>query len=118
MYYSALYYRGLSLKKLDRNEQAQKAPEEANEKLRFACTLNPMMLDLYIFRALALFDLNRYEECLEMTDYVLSVADEFSAAHLIKAQVYEALGNKDKAAEETRLAGEQSELVSQILEAQ
>lgn len=118
VYYSALYYRGLSLKKLDRNEQAQKALEEANEKLRFACTLNPMMLDLYIFRALALFDLNRYEECLEMTDYVLSVADEFSAAHLIKAQVYEALGNKDKAAEETRLAGEQSELVSQILEAQ
>lgn len=55
-----------------------------------ACSKNPGLIDLYIYRSLCYRELNDYERAYEMVDYILSISEDAPEALLIRAEL-----NKD-----------------------
>lgn len=93
-YYTALYFNALAHKKL--GEDATNIFNDAIKQLRTACSKNPGMIDLYIYRALCYREVKNYERAYEMVDYILAISDDAPEALLIRAEINKDLGKMDE----------------------
>lgn len=89
-YYTALYFHALAHKKL--GEDATELFKETIQELRLACSNNPGMVDLYIYRALCYREIKDYERAYEMIDYILAITEDAAEALLIRAEINKDLG--------------------------
>ena len=105
-YYAALYYRPFCMKQLGQEEQAKKFYKEANSMYRLATLKNPAAIDIYLYRAMCLKDMEEYDKALEMLDFICGLDDKIAEVHTLKADVYRAMGRKGQAEEELKKAYE------------
>lgn len=89
-YYSALYFNALAHKK--NGEDATEYFANANKKFRMACSGNPGVIDLYIYRALCYKELKNYDRAYEMVDYILAINENAPEALLIRSEINKDLG--------------------------
>ena len=89
-YYTALYFNALAHKR--NGENAAKMFENAIKELRQACSQNPGVVDLYIYRALCYRELKNYERAYEMIDYILALDITSAEALLIRSELNKDLG--------------------------
>ena len=75
-YFAALYYKAFCLMKLGKNEEARKAYKEAISIYRLTTLKKPGAIDVYLYRAMCLKDLEEYDKALEMLDFVLGLNTE------------------------------------------
>ena len=101
---SARYYEPLSLKMLDRMEEALPLYKEAIIDYRSQSLSAPGNVDAYLYRVMCLRDIEQYDKALELIDYVITLQPEQPEPHLLKAAVLEALGRTEEATEEAKIA--------------
>lgn len=93
-YYTALYFNALAHKK-NGDDTADMFSMAVNE-LRTACSQNPGMIDLYIYRALCYKELKEYERANEMVEYLMALSDkEQPEVLLIRAEINKEMGNTE-----------------------
>lgn len=89
-YFTALYFNALATKKSGKD--ATNLFEGAIKEFRMACSKNPGMIDLYIYRALCYREVKDYDRAYEMVDYVLAISDDAPEALLIRSEINKDLG--------------------------
>lgn len=97
-YFGAIYYRCFCLKKLGRDEEATKAYKEANSMYRLHTMEHPSAIDVYLYRAMVLKDMEEYDKSLELLDFILGLGAEIAEVYLCKAEIFEATGRASQAA--------------------
>lgn len=97
-YYAALYYRAIALQRLGRTADGEQALREANVLFRAECAKKPGQIELYMYRAMCHKELQEYQKAMDMIDYLLRAAPENGEVYLLRSQIYEELGEKEKAA--------------------
>jgi len=103
-YFAALYYKAFCLMKLGKNEEARKAYKEAISIYRLTTLKKPGAIDVYLYRAMCLKDLEEYDKALEMLDFVLGLNTEVAEVYALKADIYAALGKNTQADEQREKA--------------
>lgn len=103
-YYAALYYRPFCTKQLGNNEDARKFYKEANSIYRLATLKNPAAIDIYLYRAMCLKDMEEYDKSLEMLDFIAGLSNQIAEVHTIRADIYRIQGRKSLAEEELQKA--------------
>lgn len=103
-YYAALYYRPFCTKLLGRTEEARALYKEANAVYRMATIRNPGAVDIYLYRAMCLKDLEEYDKALEMLDFIAGLGGQIAELHTLRAEIYRIQGRKSLAEEELQKA--------------
>lgn len=103
-YYAALYYRPFCAKQLGNVEEARKFYKEANSIYRLATLKNPAAIDIYLYRAMCLKDMEEYDKSLEMLDFIAGLSNQIAEVHTIRADIYRIQGRKSLAEEELQKA--------------
>lgn len=103
-YYAALYYRPFCTKQLGNIEEARKFYKEANSIYRLATLKNPAAIDIYLYRAMCLKDMEEYDKALEMLDFIAGLSNQIAEVHTIRADIYRIQGRKSLAEEELQKA--------------
>lgn len=67
---------------------------------------SPERVDAYLFRAICYKDTAKYDRALEMVDYILALQPNNGALHVIKSDIYCAMGDSRQAQQEQVLAKE------------
>lgn len=93
-YHAALYYKALCLKRLGKQEESAFAYKNANALYRLHTLENPAAIDVYLYRAMCLKDMEEYDKALEILDFILGLDDEIAEVYTVKAEIYNALGKK------------------------
>ncbi len=103
-YYAALYYRPFCSKQLGNSDEASKFYKEANSIYRLATLKNPAAIDIYLYRAMCLKDMEEYDKSLEMLDFIAGLSNQIAEVHTIRADIYRIQGRKSLAEEELQKA--------------
>lgn len=103
-YHAALYYRPFCLKKLGKDQEAISAYKEANAIYRLATLKNPAAIDVYLYRAMCLKDMESYDKALEILDFILGLNTEIAEVYALKADIYKAMGRHTQADEQKEKA--------------
>ena len=103
-YYAALYYRPFCIKQIGKVEEAHRYYKEANAIYRIATLENPAAIDIYLYRAMCLRDMEEYDKALEMLDFIEGLSDQIAEIYVIRADIYNFQGRKSKANEELQKA--------------
>lgn len=96
-YHAALYYKALCMKRLGQLEEAAVAYKKANSTYRIYTLQNPAAIDVYLYRAMCLKDMEEYDKALEMLDFIMGLDDQIAEIYTVKAEVYNAMGKKAQA---------------------
>lgn len=99
-YYASLYYRPFCTKQLGKTNEAKILYKEANSIYRLATLENPMAIDIYLYRAMCLKDLEEYDKAMDMLDFINNLSDDIAEVHTIRADIYRIQGRKTLAQEE------------------
>lgn len=91
-YYAALYYRAFCSKQLN-NETAGKYYKEANSIYRLATLKKPEALDIYLYRAMCLKDMEEYDKALDILDFMNELTDDIAEIYTVRAEIYKLQGN-------------------------
>ncbi len=105
-YFAALYYKAFCLKQLGKAEEANKAYKEANSIYRLHTLNNPGAIDVYLYRAMCLKDLEEYDKSLEILDFIIGLGAEIAEVYSLKADIYELTGKHASAVEQKEKAYE------------
>ncbi len=103
-YYAALYYKPFCTKQLGNNDEARKFYKEANSIYRLATLKNPAAIDIYLYRAMCLKDMEEYDKALEMLDFIAGLSNQIAEVYTIRADIYRIQGRKSLAEEEQQKA--------------
>ena len=103
-YYAALYYRPFCTKQLGKSDEAKVFYKEANSIYRLATLKNPAAIDIYLYRAMCLKDMEEYDKSLELLDFINGLSTEIAEVHTIRADIYRIQGRKSLADEEMQKA--------------
>ncbi len=90
-YFAALYFRPFCLKKLGK-EEAVRYYSEAISLYRLASVKNFEAIDTYLYRVMCLRDLERYEEALELLDFLENISNEIAEVYTVRADIYKLTG--------------------------
>lgn len=85
-------------------EKAKEQYVESISKLRCITLEDPQKLDGYIYRALCLKEIGKYDEALELCDYMLKLDNSQPSLHELSSQIYALKGDVAKAEAEEKLA--------------
>lgn len=91
-YFAALYYRAFCTKQLGRD--AGQLYKDAISILRAASLYQPNAIDTYIYRAMALKDIEEYEKAIELLELVENLGIDVAELHTIRAEIYKLQGNE------------------------
>ena len=103
-YYAALYYKAFCLKQLGQSAEASKAYKEANSIYRLHTLSNPGAIDVYLYRAMCLKDLEEYDKSLEILDFILGLGAEIAEVYALKADIYKLTGKHASSVEQREKA--------------
>ena len=101
---AAFYYRAMAVKQLNGMQAAADYYREAVSLYRTITIHTPGIIDAYLFRALCHKDLAEYDKALEMVDFVESLSADSSELHVIKGNIFEAMGRMEEAREQKEMA--------------
>lgn len=104
--YIVYMLKGIALEGLQRHDEAMEAYRQGNINLRKLTIRNPMQVDAHIFRAVCHKGLKEYEEALEQLKVAEQLKIENAEFYLLRASIYEAQGNKEKAEADKKKAKE------------
>lgn len=105
MYYrSALYYSARTLLEMGKKEEAKKIYKDAITAYRMITINEPDAIDAYLFRAMALKDIDEDNKALEMIDFILNLTNEIAEPFVIKAEIYKKQGRIEDAQKELEKA--------------
>lgn len=93
-YYAALYYRPFCMKQLGNSEEAHKFYKEANSIYRLASLGKPEAVDVYLYRAMCLKDMEEYDKAIEIIDFIIDLNLEIAEAYMLKGDIYRIQGRK------------------------
>lgn len=97
-YYTALYYKGVILTRMQDTYNAKKAFERAVALFRMASSLDPGVMDYYMYRGLCLKELGETAKAFEIVNYMLTIVPDMPEALLLRASLYKA-AHRDEEAE-------------------
>lgn len=103
-YYAALYYRAFCTAKMDNAEEAKKFYKEANSIYRLATLKRPEAIDVYLYRAMCLKDMEEYDKAMEILDFILGLSLEVAEVYMLKGEIYRIQGRKSQSDEELQKA--------------
>ena len=103
-YYAALYYRAFCTSKIENREEAKALYKEANSIYRFATLKNPEAIDVYLYRAMCLKDLEEYDKAIEILDFIDGLGVEVAEVYMIKGDIYRIQGQKLQSDEQFKKA--------------
>lgn len=103
-YFAALYDRAFCKKQLGELEDAKVCYEEAIKLYRLATLKQPEALDAYLYRAMCLKDIEKYEEALEVLEFLEGLTKEIAEIYTIRADIYNLTGKQSLAKEELEKA--------------
>ena len=103
-YYASLYYRALCTAKLGNMDEAKKFYKEANSIYRLATLKKPEAIDVYLYRAMCLKDIEEYDKALEILDFILGLSLEIAEVYMIRGEIYRIQGRKSQSEEELQKA--------------
>lgn len=91
-YYAALYYRAFCMQQMGKTEQAASLFKEAASIYRVVTLKRPEAVDIYLYRAMCMRDLNDNNKALELLDFVENIAGEVAEIHTLRADIYKKMG--------------------------
>ncbi len=91
-YYAALYYRAFCLQQLGKTQEAAALFQEAATIYRTKTLTNPNAVEIYLYRAMCMKDLEQYDKALELLDFMTNITGERAEIHMLRAEVYKLLG--------------------------
>lgn len=103
-YYAAMYYQPFCLKQMGKTEEAAAIFKECASIYRIVTLQRPEAIDIYIYRAMCLKELEDYDKALELCDFILGLSDKVAEVYNLKAEIYELTGRKLLAEEERKKA--------------
>ena len=103
-YYAALYYKPFCMKQLGNVEESRKVYREANSIYRLATLNNPAAIDIYLYRAMCLKDMEEFDKAMEMLDFIVKLNDQIAEVHVIRSDIYRIQGHKSLSNEEMQKA--------------
>ena len=104
-YYAAMYFRPYCLRQLGREEDAVNYYNEAISLYRLATLTDPEAFEAYLYRTMCLKDVGRYDEALELLDFMEQLTGgEIAEVYTIRADIYELTDKKALAKEEMEKA--------------
>lgn len=92
-YCAALYFRPFCYFKMERGE-ADKYYNEAISMYRLLTIKNPDFFEAYLYRAMCLKDIKKYDEAVEILEFIENLNNEIAEIYTIKADVYKLMGNE------------------------
>ncbi len=93
-YFAALYFKPFCLKKLEREEDAEKHYKEAISLYRLATIENPEAFDAYLYRIMCLRDTEKYDEALELLEFMENLNADIAEIYTIRADIYKITGRE------------------------
>ncbi len=103
-YYAALYYRAFCTKQIGDTEGANKLYKEANSCYRIATLKNPAAVDVYLYRAMCLKDMEEYGKAMELIEFILGLNDQIAEVYIIRADIYRIQGRNSLCEEDLKKA--------------
>lgn len=103
-YYAALYYKPFCLKKLGNDDEAADSYMEAISIYRLATLKNAQAIEAYIYRAMCLKDMEKYDEALELLEFIEGLRLDIAEVYTIRADVYKLTGKEQLMREELEKA--------------
>lgn len=103
-YYAALYYRPFCTKHMGEIEKALDMYKEANSIYRLETLKNPAAIDIYLYRAMCLKDMEKYDDALELLEFIENLSDEIAEIYTLRADIYNLSDRKSLAKEELEKA--------------
>lgn len=103
-YYAALFYRPYCQKKLGDIENAERNFKEAISLYRLSTLNDPTAVDAYLYRAMCLKEIEKYDDALEMLDLIESLSDQIAEIYTLRADIYNLTGRTSLAKEELEKA--------------
>lgn len=103
-YYAALYYRAFCMQQMGKTEQATSLFKEAASIYRVVTLKRPEAVDIYLYRAMCMRDLNDNNKALELLDFVENIAGEVAEIHTLRADIYKKMGKAALSDEELERA--------------
>lgn len=96
------YYYADSLKRLGKTEEAKMEFKKLSSELRRMTIEDAGFQEGYIYRVLCHKELEEYDKGLELAEYVEAMYPDEAAGPAFKYAIYDAMGDKEKAAEEKK----------------
>lgn len=103
-YYAALYYRPFCLRRMEKKEEADRLYKEANGIYRLATLQRPEAIDVYLYRAMCLKDMEEYDKALDILEFICGISTEIAEVYTLRAEIYRAMGKKAQVKEELQKA--------------
>ena len=103
-YYAALYYRPFCQKKLGRIEEANANYKEAISLYRLSTLDDPTAIDAYLYRSMCLKELEKYDEALEMLEFIENLNNKVAEIYTLRADIYNITNRQTLAKEELEKA--------------
>lgn len=103
-YFASLYYRPFCTKQLGDVETANALYKEANSIYRLATLKNPAAVDMYLYRVMCLKDMEKYDEALELLEFIENLSDQIAEVYTLRADIYNLSDRKALAKEELEKA--------------
>lgn len=103
-YFAALYYRPFCQKKMGNDEQAESNFKEAISLYRLATLQDPYLIDAYLYRAMCLKDMEKYDEAIELLEFIENLSDQIAEIYTLRADIYNLTNRTSLAKEELEKA--------------
>ena len=103
-YYAALYYRPFCQKKMGNEEDADKNYKEAVSLYRLSTLEDPGAVDAYLYRTMCLKDMEKYDDALELLEFIENLSDQIAEVHTLRADIYNLTDRAGLAKEELEKA--------------
>lgn len=103
-FYAALYYRPYCQKQLGAVEEANTNFQEAISLYRLSTLENPNAIDAYLYRTMCLKDMEKYDDALEILDFIEKLNDQIAEIYTLRADIYNLSGREGLAKDELEKA--------------
>lgn len=94
---AGVFYSAASIDEQGRHEEARVAYKGATRTLRQANIAEPGLLEVYAYRAMCHKALGEHEKALALCDHLIAMAPDEPSGYMVKADVYEAMGESERA---------------------
>lgn len=101
---SAEFYRALSLRQTEKEEEAVAEFKRLTRSLRKLSIDNPENIDIFIYRLLTHNALKEYDKAFELADYLGKVSPDEASVHAFRSLIYRDMGEQENAAAELEMA--------------
>ena len=101
---AGVFYKANILEKLDRVDEALTPYKKASRYFRTLSIKKNTYYEVYMYRGMCYKALKEYEKALEMADYIENLQPDRADANILRAEIFDATGEKEKKEEQLKIA--------------